>query len=238
MILPHIRAAFDRSDAMALVALLGRDAPELRAGALARLEEVGIDVLLDDPRLPAAMLSEPRVALRPQVVFYVLVRHALLEGGIDDRVTADYLATLVQAFGIGNRAWRISDDDPKEFRYMVDLLARLREGDGHDSFLVRTHMGNHALWITGLFPDFIEGRRHRRGAPSYRYYEAMGAAGFRSAAETAQARKLGLADLLREAADRFDHLRMALNRMSDRHFWRGGANPVGRLLREMKGRQN
>jgi hypothetical protein len=236
MILPRIRASLGRSDAMALVELLGRDDPEIRDAARSRLEESGIDALLDDPRTPAALLTESGVALAPSVVFYVLVRHALLEGGVDHRGTADYLASLVVAFGSGNRAWRISDRPGEEFRYLVDLIARMGQDDGEEAFLIRSHLGNFALWLTGLFPDFLEGRRRRRGAPGYRYYEAMGSAGFRSAASTPQAEKLGLDELLREVADTFPLLRVALNRLSDRHMWRGGANPVGRLLRGLEGR--
>lgn len=238
MILPRIRASFDRADAMALVELLGREDPEIREGARARLDASGIDALLDDPRTPSALLTASNVSLKPPVVYYVLVRHALLEGGVDDRCTADYLASLVLAFGSGNRAWRISDEPGQEFRYLVDLIARLNEDDGREAFLIRSHMGNHALWLTGLFPDFLEDRRRRRGAPSYRYYEALGSAGFRSAATTPQARKLGIDTLLREVWEAFPRLRIALNRLSDRHMWRRGADPVGRLLRGLEGRRN
>lgn len=238
MILPRIRASLGRSDALALVELLGRDDPEIRRAARERLEDAGIDALLDDPRTPAALMTASGVALGPPVVFYVLVRHALLEGGVEHRGTADYLASLVVAFGSGNRAWRISDRPGEEFRYLVDLIARMGDDDGEEAFLIQSHLGNFALWLTGLFPDFLEGRRQRRGAPSYRYYEAMGSAGFRLAASTAQAENLGLDELLREVADSFPRLRIALNRVSDRHMWRGGADPVGRLLRGLEGRGN
>lgn len=234
MILPRIRASLDRTDAMALVELLGRDDPAIRAGARERLDTHGIDALLDDPRTPVAVLSEPDVAIKPSLVFYVLVRHALLEGGVDQRGTADYLASLVLAFGSGNRAWRISHDSPEEFGYLVDLMLRMREDDGSEAFLLNSHMGNFALWISGLFPDFLEGRRRRRGGPPVTYYEAMGSAGFRQAAATSQAEKLGVHELLREVARTFPELRVALNRLSDRHLWPSGGDAVGRLLREVQ----
>jgi hypothetical protein len=237
MILPRIRNAFDRSDAMGLVELLGGGDPELRRLARERLEESGIDVLLDDPRTAAAVLTDPRVNLRPALVFYVLVRNAMLEGGVDDRLSADYLASMIMTFGFGNRAWRISDDSGEEFHYLVDLFIRMgEEADSSDAFLLRSHLGNYALWLTGLFPDYVEGRRQRRGAPSYRYYESMGTAGFRSAAATSQAAKLGVDQLLREVATSFSALRVSLNRLSDRYLWRGGGDPVSRLLRELEGR--
>ncbi len=107
MILPAIRATFGRRDAMHLVELLGKHDPELRERAHARLEEQGIDSLLDDPRILNALLTDPVVTVPPAVIFYVLVRQALLEGGIDDLVTADYVASMVLAFGSQRRAYRI-----------------------------------------------------------------------------------------------------------------------------------
>jgi len=234
MILPRIRASFDRSDAMALVEILGRSDPEARARARERLDAYGIDVLLDDPRILPAILSASDVGLRPPLIFYVLVRHALLERGVDDPATADYLASMVMAFAFGRRAWSPTGDPGDEFEYMVDLLIRLSQAsDPGDRFLVQTHTGNYALWLTGVFPDFVEGRR-RRGAPPYQYYEALGSAGFRSAAESDQAVRLGMDGVLREVSLRFGQLRGALNRLSDRYLWRDAGNPVGRLIREVQ----
>ena len=83
MILPTIRASFDRSDALHLVDLLARHDPDLRDAARSRLEEHGSDSLLDDPRVRNALLTDPDVQAPPSLVFYVLVRQALLEGGIE-----------------------------------------------------------------------------------------------------------------------------------------------------------
>src|SRR5207244_3342534 len=89
MILPTVRASFGRRDALHLVDLLARRDPELREAARARLEEAGPDSLLDDPRVRNALLTDPDVQAPPSLVFYVLVRQALLEGGIDSAAIAD-----------------------------------------------------------------------------------------------------------------------------------------------------
>lgn len=235
MILPRLRASFDRADAVALVDLLGRDDPSLREAAQARLDQEGLDALLDDPRILNALLTERDVPVGPSVVFYVLVRQALLESQVPDPGIADFLATLVLAFGSGTRAYRISEHSEEEFHYLVDLAARMGEtaSDSPEAFLLRSHMGNYALWLTGLFPDFVESRVRRRGAPPVGYYEAMGSSGYRSAAATAQARKLGVEALFNGVARDFPRMRVALNRLSDRHLWKGKGDPVGRLLREV-----
>lgn len=240
MIMPTIRASFDRRQARHLVGLLGRDDPELREAAQTRLEEEGIDSLLDDPRLQNALLTDGHSAASPEILAYVLVRQTLLESGIDDRGTADYIATLLLRFGCGNRAYRISDESDEEFHYLVDIVMREGEGGatnrGRNAFLLQSHLGNYSLWITGLFPDYLEARVHRRGAPTLSYYEKMGATGFRRAAETPEAESLRIEAILRGVAHDFSGVRRALNRIADRHLWPDTANPVNRLLREVADR--
>ena len=233
MILPTLRSSLSRRDAQQLVDLLGRHDESLREGAQSRLEEAGIDALLDDPRLPASLLSDPEIAVRPEVVFYVLVRHALLEGGVEDVAVADYVASMVMAFGQGGRAYTVRDGGEVHYRYLVDLVRDLNEAAPREAFLLRTHMGNYSLWLTGLFPDFLQARVRRRGAPPLQYYEEMGRVGYRDASESPEATALGLERHLRSVSDHFSGARVALNRISDRYLWRSGGNPVNRLLREV-----
>lgn len=234
MILPTIRASFGRSDALHLVELLGRSDPELRSAAQARLEEEGVDALLDDPRVLNALLTDREVHASPELIFYVLVRQALLEGGVDDLPTADYVASVIVAFGRSGRAWRVSEEPDREFHYLADMIAALAGAPERRAFLLRAHLGNYSLWLTGLFPDFVEGRVRRRGAPPLRYYEEMGSAGFHQASTSREAEGLGLSELFRGMARGFTDVRVALNRVSDRHLWGGGADPVGSLLREVQ----
>jgi hypothetical protein len=67
-----------------------------------------------------------------------------------------------------------------------------------------------------LFPDFIAGRRRRRGGPDLPYYDALGRQGFGAAAQHALAERYGVAEIYRAAAERFPAVRHALNRLSDR----------------------
>jgi len=233
MILPTLRASFGRRDALHLVELIAADDDELRATIRTRLEEDGLDSLLDDPRVLNALLTETTVSLSPAQVFYVLVRQSLLEAGVTDRGTADYVASLVVRFGQGRRAYRITDDAPEEFRYLVDMVLRLTEAGHREAFLLRTHLGNYSLWLTGFFPDFVESRVNRRGAPPLSYYEEMGRVGYQMASRSPEAERYGLGELLEAVAGRFPDVRRALNRIADRHLWQGAGDPVGRLLREV-----
>jgi hypothetical protein len=233
MILPTIRASLSRGDAQQLVGLLGQSDPELAEAARLRLEENGIGSLLDDPRVRNALLTETDVTVPPEVIFYVLVRQALLEGGIDDETTSDYVASMLVSFGRAGRAYRISDGDDSEFHYLTDMVSELQSADGRRRFLLRVHMGDFALWMSGLFPDYLEERTRRKGAPPISYFEELGATGYRGASESLEAGELGMETVLRDVADQFSAVRTALNRISDRHFWPASGNPVGRLLREV-----
>lgn len=235
MILPTIRASLGRRDALHLVDLVAGDDPELRRAVKARLEEEGVDSLLDDPRVLNAVLTDGDVIASPELIFYVMVRQALLEEGLDDRAAADFVASLLMAFGQARRAYRISDDDEQEYHYLVDMMVELSTAEERRTFLLRSHLGNYSLWLSGLFPDFLEARSRRRGGPPIRYYEEMGSTGYRLASETSEADALGVTDVLRAVADGFGQVRSALNRVSDRHLWPGAGDPVGRLLREVSG---
>ncbi len=236
MILPAIRATFGRSDALHLVQLLGRHDPELREEAHNRLMEHGIHSLLDDPRVLNALLSDPEVTASPALIFYVLVRQALLEGGIDEQETADYVASMLLAFGSSRRAYRIGDGSGREFSYLVDLVAEMERAGARERFLLMVHLGDYSLWVSGLFPHYVAERLRRRGAPPLSYYEGMGASGYSMAADSAEAERFGIDRVLMAVARQFAGVRIALNRISDRYFWPGAGDPVERLLREVAGR--
>jgi hypothetical protein len=233
MIMPTIRASFGRRDVLHLVRLLGHGDEEITAGAEKRLDEDGVDALLDDPRVLNALLTDPDASAPTNLVFYVLVRHALLEVGIGDRATADYVASLLVAFGREGRAYRVSDNTADEYHYLVDMVERLASAERREAFLLRSHLGNFSLWISGLFPDYLESRSRRKGAPPISYYERMGTTGYHLAAKSPEAAPLGLDKVLNEVADHFAGVRSALNLVSDRYLWPQAGDPVGRLLREV-----
>jgi hypothetical protein len=233
MILPNIRSSFDRADARFIIWLLTRGSEAAREREEARLREHGLDAILDDPRtLNAVLAGSSFSSARPELVFYVLVRHALLEDGIPDRGVADYLAALLAAFGRGGRAWHIAEDNA-EYRYLVDIAAAADQSSGRRAFLLRAHLGEFALWLSGIFPDHITSRVHRRAAPPISYYEELGSTGYRLASRYGEAEQHGMAELYRNCADFFPVLRVALNRIADRHLFPATGDRIDRLLRQV-----
>jgi len=236
MILGNVRASLTRDDAQLALQLIGRSSRTTLEEAEDALRERGVDALLDDPRLLEALLDAPsRLGMRASwpLFCYVVVRQALRRAGESDRAMADYVAAIVLHFGARGRATRIDDHDDQDYDTLAGLLDDATDGDARRSFLVRQHLGNYALWLSGLFPDRIEQRRWRRGGPDLEYYEEMGRRGFQLAADHRLAHEHGLDTLFREAAARFAVIRMALNDMSDNLFFPTLHTPE-RLMRQVK----
>ncbi len=235
MILPNVRASFGRAEAGYVIWLLTRGSEAARENAEVRLREEGFDAILDDPRTLNALLAHDGglSTAPPKLVFYVLVRHALLEHGITDRVLADYLAAMLAANAHGKRAYRVDENDDREYGYLVDLVTAAESATGHHRFLLHAHLGDFALWLSGLFPDYITARVQRRGAPGIAYYESLGATGYRTAASARDAAQNGMNQVYSSCADAFTDLRVALNSISDRHLFPARAESIDRLLRQV-----
>jgi hypothetical protein len=233
MIQATVRHQLTRDDAQLVARLIARDTGRPLGDIERELADHGIDVVLDDPRLPAALLRAGNGAYASLPLFaYVMVRHALQRLGEHDRRLADYVAAVLMHFGVRDNAHRISAADDQVYDTLASLAADLDDPDGRRSFLVRTHLGNYALWLSGLFPDYIEHRRWRRGGPDLDYYEEMGRRGFRLAADHRLADDHGLATLYATAADRFGLLRAALNDVSDALLFPDRYSPE-RLMRQV-----
>jgi hypothetical protein len=234
MILADTRHRLTRNDAQLAARLLAVESGEPLEQLEARLSDEGINAILDDPRLPGALLRDPRGAHASFPLFaYVMIRQALRRMGEEDRGLADYVSAILIHFGFRDRAYRVSESDDEVYTALVQLAEDLDDRDPRRSFLVRTHLGNYALWLSGLFPDYIEQRRWRRGGPDLEYYEEMGRRGFQLAADHRLAEEHGLSTLFASAAERFGLLRVALNGVSDSLLFPTVQTPE-RLMRQVR----
>jgi hypothetical protein len=233
MIRADTRSRLTAADLQLVVLLLSRGSAHRRVAIERRLQAEGPDALLD-----ASELLERLLAVRTMLVpsealfFYVLVRHTLRQAGIDDREMADYLAAMLLDFGRRDRAWRVDWHDDQRHHYLTDIVMDLEASEGERRFRVMVHLGNYALWLAGLFPDYIAARQLRKGGPDVTYYDALGRRGFGLASDHALADRYGLDGVLRTASERFPSLRGALNGMSDRVLF-PATRTVDRTLRDL-----
>lgn len=235
MILPSLRATFGRHEEQWLLRVLSGTEGGGEDRGLAEVGNGGLDALLDDRRTLDAILDDKTLVPAPAgLVLYVMLRHALLEHSIESPVLADYVAALVLEFGSGRRSFRIGPDDDREYFYLVDLLQDLAGARGTRAFLLRVHLGNFSLWMSGLFPDYVTHRERRKGAPGLSYFEDMGRRGYLMAADAPHAGFASLDGVFRDMAGAFGPLRRALNVFSDRHLQPCPASPVDRLIRQVE----
>ena len=233
MILANTRQHLTRNDAQLAMRMLARGSDSELTELEARLTNDGIDAILDDPELPLALMRSAAGAHASLPLFtYVMVRHALRRLGEADRALADYLSAVVVHFGARDRSARVGESDDQIYAALADLYNDVNDPDARRAFLVRAHLGNYALWLSGIFPDYVEQRRWNRGGPHMGYYEEMGRRGFQLAAEHRLAEEHGLAPLYAAAADRFGLLRLALNSLSDWLFFPNVHTPE-RLMRQV-----
>ena len=233
MILANARQRLSREDAQLAVRLMTHDSPDELEAAQRKLVDEGIDAILDDTRLPAALVRSRYGAYASLPLFlYVMVRHALLRAGERDKTLSDYLAAVLLSFGAKGRADRVSENDDQLYDTLASLLEDVNDRDPRRSFLVRVHLGNQALWIAGLFPDLVEHRKWRRGGPDLGYFEEMGKRGFALAAEHRMAGQFGMTEVYTAIAARFGLLRVALNSLSDTLLFPNVSSPE-RLMRQV-----
>ena len=173
------------------------------------------DSILDNPRLVEALLAEGApLTISPQLYFYVLLRHVLKNTGFGDRDVSDYLASLLETFSQTARMRSPADGHTSPIQYVSDMLIALRNASPSQSFLIRAHVGNYSLFITGIFHETVQ-HRSQRGAPDLGYYEDLGRSNFHLAAGHQVARTCALSEIFEKLAAGFREIRLALNHLSD-----------------------
>lgn len=213
MIQPNCRARFTAEDFNFIVRTLSRT--DRQAVSLVELltDTETRDQILDHETLIRAVLENPgNLTISQQFYFYVLARLALKRSGIDDRLLADYVAALLEKF---SRIRQLhAPVENLEAHYLSDLLLALKGATPYQSFLIRAHVGNYSLFITGIFHESVE-RRRQRGAPSCSFYEDIGRTNFHALASHDMAKRFELSLLFETLADRFHDCRVALNRLAE-----------------------
>jgi hypothetical protein len=135
---------------------------------------------------------------------------------IDDRAVADYVAEMLAEFSRLDRTRCAVRGQDAPLDYFFEMVAALRTADEHTDFHIRVHIGNHSLFLTGVFPSRLRARAEQRSFPGLKYYEDLGRASFRTASDHRLARRHNLTGIFTTLAERFQTTRLALNNMTDR----------------------
>lgn len=211
MIQANCRARFTAADFEFIMKALGRSGAENICLSELLTDEEARDTILDHERLVDAVLNSPgRVSISPQLYFYILIRHVLKNAGCD-RKMCDYLASLLETF---SRTARLYSSCGQEYGYISDLLVALETATSQQAFMIRSHVGDYSLFISGIFHENVE-RRRQRGAPDVSFYEEVGRMNYHVAAGHSVARARDLSETFGGLAERFHEVRLAFNRLSE-----------------------
>jgi hypothetical protein len=215
MIRANCRARFTAADFDFVVRTLARSRAD-QVSLVDLLSDADTrDSVLDHPRVIDAILSGTgHLRISSQFYFYVLARHVLQQAGIADRKLCDYVGSLLETFSRASRLQPPDKIDNYSQQYISDMLIALTRATPEQAFLLRAHVGNYSLFISGIFHENAE-RRHLRGGPDLKFYEQIGRTNYQLIASHATARRCELNDVYEELADRFREVRLALNQLSD-----------------------
>jgi hypothetical protein len=95
------------------------------------------------------------------------------------------------------------------------MLIALQRVTPEQAFLLRAHIGNYSLFVSGIFHESAQ-RRHDRGGPDLKFYEQIGRTNYQLVASHETARRCELDDVFEGLAEQFHDVRLALNELSDR----------------------
>jgi hypothetical protein len=219
LIQPNCRVQFTAQDVEFVLKILGQKLGT--ADCLIKLlsDEDSRDLILDDETLFRALLEQSGcLPVSSRFYFYVLVRHVFKRSDLTDRSVADYVAEVLAAYSESERSECVLPGQLKTLDYFFEMVAALQTADERTSFQLRLHIGNHSLFLAGVFPDRIRARAETRGFPDLKYYEELGRTHYRIACEHRLAQRYHLDGVLRTLSDRFQTTRRALNDVADRLF--------------------
>jgi hypothetical protein len=216
MIRANCRARFTAADFDFIVRTLSRSQRDC-VSLVDLLSDFEIrDSILDHPRLVEAILSNAdHLHISSQFYFYVLARHVLQQAGISDRKLCDYIGSLLETFSRATQLHWSEKVENRAHEYLCDMLIALSRATPEQTFLLRAHVGNYSLFISGIFHESTQ-RRSLRGAPDIGFYEQIGRTNYQLLAAHATSRRCELDDVFGGLANRFHDVRLALNELSDR----------------------
>jgi hypothetical protein len=215
MIQANCRARFTAADFQFIVQTLARSPNDQVSLVDLLSDEQTRDAVLDHPRLVEAILSQTgQLSISSAFYFYVLARHVLQRADIGDRKLSDYIGSLLETFSRVNGLRPPNTEEDSCRQYLSDMLIALTRATAEQSFLLRAHVGNYSLFVSGIFHENAQ-HRSRRGAPDLEFYEKVGRTSFQLVASHSTARRCSLDDVYEELADRFHDVRVALNRLAE-----------------------
>jgi hypothetical protein len=214
----NCRAQFTADDFSFVVRTLARSPRDAVSLVSLLSDEAERDAILDHELVHRSLVDEGGcLRVSAAFYFYVLTRRVLRQAGVEERALSDYVAAVLLAFSHTSQL-RAPNSDPvtaRSFTYVSDLLAQLAACPPEQAFVLRTHLANYSLFLSGMFAERIVSHAERRGAPGLSFYESVGQSAYLHVAQHPQARRADLHTVFEQLGSGFQSVRVALNRLTD-----------------------
>jgi len=198
----------------------GRSYEEI-SGAIQNFPEI-LESVLHSEELFLKIRDRRKLLLdiSPFLLFSVLVRRSLVDSRIiGDKKVVNYIANLLSLFVVKDRAYRVARGDQYTNSYIVDMIQEAQSVDSRRQFLIYSHIGNYSLFLTGIFPQYIEYRhKYKRRPVNIQFYVDFGKTYFDLASEHTLAREYDLDEVFRRLSMMFEVYKGALNHLSKEYL--------------------
>jgi hypothetical protein len=215
----NCRARFTADDFSFVVRVLSRSPRDAVSLVSLLSDETERDTILDHDLVYESLVDRIGcLQVSSAFYFYVLTRRVLRRVGLEERVLTDYVAAVLLAFSNTGQlaAAGAAQTSSPNFAYVSDLVAQIDRCPPEQAYLLRTHLADYTLFLSGLFAGRVEAHAQRRGAPSMSFYEAVGRSSYLSSARHPHARRTDLGAIFELLGAEFGRVRLALNDLTDR----------------------
>lgn len=131
-----------------------------------------------------------------------------------DPALIEYLVEMLNRFVQTENVHQWPGEEDEEFHYIVDMLNVAVDAGDAETFQIFCHIGNYSLYLTGIFPDWVNHRHEVKKRPmdldSYRTY---GKTYYERAARHEMARRQQLQPVLTKLHHGYDLVRTSLRLM-------------------------
>jgi hypothetical protein len=216
MLKANCRAQFTADDFQFVVRTLARNRGDAVPLSDLLSDEDTRDCVVDHELIYRELLDECRcLNVSPAFYFYVLVRQACRKAGIDDRELSDYIAAVLVEFG--RKAVSAKEGEMNTlfaYPYISDMLMMLKDAGPWERLMIRSHIADYSLFISGVFAERVRAQNRYRGGPDLRFYEEMGQSHYTAASKERLVDETEHKLVFRRLGERFHQVRRVLNELA------------------------
>lgn len=216
MLKANCRAQFTAEDFQFIVRTLSRNREDAVPLGDLLADEDTRDCVVDHELIYRELLDECRcLKVSPALYFYVLVRQACRKSGIDDREMSDYIAAVLVEFG--RKAVAAQEGGGAAlfaYPYISDLMMMLKDAGPWERLMIRSHIADYSLFISGVFADRVRAQNRYHGGPDLRFYEEIGQSNYTAASNERLVVETEHKRVFRSLGDRFHQVRRVLNELA------------------------